>query len=87
MAGGLEPGCTTFSLCRELLDGIIIVEESLIKKAMSLLREHHQKMVEGAGALGLAGLIKDRARLAGKKVVLVASGGNIAPRVFEEVVR
>jgi len=87
VAGGLEPGCITFSLCRELLDGIIIVEESLIKKAMSLLREHHQKMVEGAGALPLAGLIKDRVRLAGKKVVLVASGGNIAPGVFEEAVR
>jgi len=87
VAGGLEPGCITFSLCRELLDGIILVEESLIKKAMSLLLEHHQKMVEGAGALPLAGLIKDRARLGGKKVALVASGGNISPEVFRKVVR
>jgi threonine dehydratase len=87
VAGGLEPGCITFSLCRELLDGLILVEEPLIKKAMSLILEHHQRMVEGAGALSLAGLMKDRARLAGKKVLLVASGGNIAPGVFEEAVR
>jgi threonine dehydratase len=87
VAGGLEPGCITFSLCRELLNGIILVEESLIKRAMSLLLEHHHKMVEGAGALSLAGLIKDRARLAGRKVALVASGGNISPEVFEKAVR
>ena len=87
VAGGLEPDCITFALCRELLDGIILVEEPLIKKAMSLLWEHHKKLVEGAGALSLAGLIKHRAQLAGKKVVLVASGGNIAPAVFEKAVR
>jgi threonine dehydratase len=87
VAGGLEPGCITFSLCRELLDGIILVEESLIKRAMSLLLEHHHKMVEGAGALSLAGLIKDWARLAGRKVALVVSGGNISPEVFEKAVR
>ena len=87
VAGGLEPGCITFSLCRELLDGIILVEESLIKAGMLLLLEHHQKMVEGAGALSLAGLIKDQARLGGKKVALVASGGNISPEVFRKVVR
>ena len=87
VAGGLEPGCITFSLCRELLDGIILAEEPLIKRAMSLLWELHQKRVEGAGALSLAGLMNDRARLTGKKVVLVASGGNIAPEVFEKAVR
>ena len=54
---------------------------------MSLLWKHHQKRVEGAGALSLAGLLNERARLAGKKVVLVASGGNIAPEVFEKAVR
>ncbi len=87
VAGGLEPGTITFPLCRELLDGIILVEEPLIKRAMRLLWEYHQRMVEGAGALALAGLIKDSSRLAGKKVAIVASGGNIAPEVFEKAVR
>lgn len=87
VAGGLEPGTITFPLCRELLDGIILVEEPLIKRAMRLLWEYHQRMVEGAGALALAGLMKDSGRLAGKKVAIVASGGNIAPEVFEKAVR
>jgi threonine dehydratase len=87
VAGGLEPGCITFSLCRELVEGIILVEEPLIKRAMSLLWQNHRKIVEGAGALPLAGLINGRAGLAGKKVVLVVSGGNVAPEVFEKAVK
>jgi threonine dehydratase len=87
VAGNLEPGCITFPLCRELLEGIILVEEGLIRKAMSLIWEHHRRVAEGAGALSLAGLLKDRARLGGKKVVLVVSGGNIGPKVFAEATR
>jgi threonine dehydratase len=87
VAGGLEPGCMTFPLCRDLIEGIIRVEERLIKRAMSLLNEHHEKMVEGAGALSLAGLFKDASGLAGKKIVLVVSGGNIAPGVFLKAAR
>jgi threonine dehydratase len=87
VAGGLEPGAITFPLCRELLDGMILVEETLIKRAMRLLWENHHRVVEGGGALGLAGLIKEPLRLAGKKVAVVASGGNIAPEVFEKAIR
>jgi threonine dehydratase len=87
VAGGLEPGSITFPLCRALVNGIILVEEPLIVEAMRLLLESHRKMVEGAGALPLAGLIKNRSRLNGKKVLLVVSGGNIAPEVFGKKVR
>jgi threonine dehydratase len=87
VAGGLEPGTITLPLCRELLDGMVVVEEPLIKRAMRLLWENHQRKVEGAGALALAGLLKDSGRHAGKKLVVVASGGNIAPDVFETAIK
>jgi threonine dehydratase len=86
VAGGIEPGSMTFPFCQELLDGIITVEESLIKEAMRLLYEKHQKMVEGAGALALAGLLKENALFLKSKVVLLVSGGNISLRAFEEAV-
>lgn len=86
VAGGIEPGSITFPLCRELLDRIILVEEPLIKKAMSLVLEHHQKMVEGAGALPLAGLLKEKSRFEGRRAVLVVSGGNIAASAFQDAV-
>jgi threonine dehydratase len=76
VAGGIEPGSITFPLCQELLNGIFLVEEELIKEAMVLLEETHHKIVEGAGALSLAGLMKERERFSGRRVVLVVSGGN-----------
>lgn len=82
VAGGIEPGSITFPLCQEFLERIILVAEPMIKKAMSLILEHHHRMVEGAGALALAGLLKERPRFVGKKLVLVVSGGNIAPGAF-----
>ncbi|MFZ2053335.1 MAG: pyridoxal-phosphate dependent enzyme [Candidatus Aminicenantales bacterium] len=87
VAGGIEPGAITFLLCRELLNRIILVEEPLLKRAMSLILEHHQRMVEGAGALSLAGLLEDRSRFQAKKTALVVSGGNIGARDFRDVVR
>lgn len=87
VAGGLEPGSITLPLCRILLSGLILVDEPLIKSAMRLLWKYHRRMIEGAGALSLAGLVKCRHQLAGREVVLVVSGGNIAPDLFEKVVR
>jgi threonine dehydratase len=86
VAGGIEPGSITFSLCQKLLEGIITVEEACIKKAMGLVYEKHHRMVEGAGALALAGLMSQGPLFQEKKVVLVVSGGNISPPSFLEAV-
>ncbi len=87
VAGGIEPGSITFPLCQELLARIILVEEPLIKEAMSLILENHQRMVEGAGALSLAGLLKERPRFSGMKTVLLISGGNIDSQIFRNALR
>ncbi|MGB7295805.1 MAG: threonine/serine dehydratase [Candidatus Aminicenantales bacterium] len=86
VAGGIEPGSITFPLCQELLDRIILVDEPLVKRAMSLILENHERMVEGAGALSCAGLLKEKARFQGRRTVLVISGGNIAASVFRDAV-
>ncbi len=86
VAGGIEPGSITFPLCQELLGRIILVEEHQIKRAMSLILELHKRMVEGAGALSLAGLLQEPQRFRAKKTVLVVSGGNIAPQAFRDAV-
>ncbi|MFH1437490.1 MAG: pyridoxal-phosphate dependent enzyme [Pseudomonadota bacterium] len=86
VAGGIEPGSITFDLCRRHVDGFVHVEERDIASAMALLFDEHGKMVEGAGALALAALMKekDKQRFRGRKVVLVVSGGNIPPEAFRE---
>jgi threonine dehydratase len=85
VAGGMEPGTVTFSLCQACVDGILTVSESGLKSALRRLYEVHAKVVEGAGALPLAGLIKARRRFQGRKAVLVVSGGNIAPDLFNKL--
>jgi threonine dehydratase len=42
--------------------------------------------VEGAGAVGLAALLRHRERFTGRKVGLVLSGGNIEPLVLAEII-
>lgn len=85
VAGGIEPGSLTFPLCRDLLDGIAVVPEALVPRAMALVHERHGRKVEGAGALPFAALLHEPSRWAGRTVVAVASGGNIAAARFREV--
>ena len=84
VAGGIEPGSITFDLCRRLVDGFVDVEERDIASAMAMLFDQHGKMVEGAGALALAALMKEKQLFQGRSVVLVVSGGNISPEAFRE---
>jgi len=85
VAGGIEPGSITFPLCRDLLDSIVCVPEQRIRQAMALVHACHGRMVEGAGALPLAALLEFPRTFAGRSVVAVVSGANIAPERFRAV--
>ncbi|MCX6571374.1 MAG: pyridoxal-phosphate dependent enzyme [Candidatus Aminicenantes bacterium] len=85
VAGGIEPGAITFPLCRDMVDFIEVVPESLIARSLALVREHHGRMVEGAGALPFAALLHSPAKWRDRTVVAVVSGGNIAPARFRAI--
>jgi threonine dehydratase len=87
LAGGIEPGSITFALCRAYLNGILTVGEGLIVRAMALLAEHHGRMVEGAGAVALAGFLAHAREFRGRRALCIVSGGNIASDKFLEIVR
>ena len=57
----------------------MLVSEEEIRDATRLMIEHTRNLVEPAGAAPLAAALKLRDRLAGMKVALVASGGNLSP--------
>ncbi|MEW5916398.1 MAG: threonine/serine dehydratase [Gemmatimonadota bacterium] len=67
----------TFPTLQEGLAGFVTVSEGEIAAALRLLLETTHSLVEGAGAAGLAGAIKLADTLAGKRVGVVISGGNI----------
>ncbi len=86
VAGGIEPGAITFPLCRDLVDGIAVVPERAIARALALVHERHDRMIEGAGALPLAALLHAPRRWEGRTVVAIVSGGNIAPERFQKII-
>jgi threonine dehydratase len=85
VAGGIEPGAVTFPLYRDFVERTLVVPESLIAAAMRLLYETHRRVIEGAGALPLAGLLGFPDLFRGREVLLVASGGNVGLERFVEV--
>ncbi|HEY2929945.1 threonine ammonia-lyase [Piscinibacter sp.] len=81
------PGALTLPLIRERVNDVLLVSEDDIEQAILMLLEIEKTVVEGAGAVGLAALLKHRARFAGRKVGLVLSGGNIEPLVLAEIIQ
>jgi len=86
VAGGIEPGAITFPLCRDLVDAIEVVPERLIARGLARIEATHGRIVEGAGALPIAALLQSPAKWAGRTVVAVVSGANIAPERFRAIV-
>ncbi len=64
---------------------IVTVSEAEIRRAMRILFADTHNVAEGAGAAALAAALKERARLAGKRIAVVQSGGNIDRALFAEV--
>jgi threonine dehydratase len=59
------------------LDDFVLVSEHELVEATRLMIDHTRNLVEAAGAAALAGALKLRERLHGRRVGLVCSGGNI----------
>ncbi|HEV2334643.1 MAG TPA: threonine dehydratase [Stellaceae bacterium] len=64
---------------------IVSVSEAEIRQAMRILFTDTHNVAEGAGAAPLAAALQERARLAGRRVAVVQSGGNIDRALLVEV--
>ena len=63
-----EPGELTSRILHELADDIVLVAERDLERAVAMLVGIEKTVVEGAGAAGLAAMLADPERFAGKKV-------------------
>jgi threonine dehydratase len=79
-------GVQTVPLVRRYADGIVLVSEEEIAEAILLLLEKEKTVAEGAGAVALAALLHERLPLAGQRVVVVVSGGNIDVNFLERII-
>jgi threonine dehydratase len=76
----------TFGALCEGLAGFVTVTDAEIADALRLLLATTHNLAEGAGAAGLAGLLKLRDDLAGMRVAVILSGANIDAATLKRVV-
>lgn len=71
----------TFSVCREFVDEIVLVDDDQLREAIRLLYYELKLAVEPAGAASTAAVLHPlRGRLDGQRVALVFCGANVAPQ-------
>lgn len=80
------PGKLPQAIIARLVDDLVLVDEGDIEQAIVMLLEVEKTLVEGAGAAGLAALLKYKERFQGKRVGLVLCGGNIDPLLLSAII-
>jgi threonine dehydratase len=80
-----QPGELTSRILKDLANEVMLVSELDLERAVAMLVGIEKTVVEGAGAAGLAALLANKARFAGKKVATVLCGGNIDTHLLANV--
>jgi len=79
-------GAYTFPVLRELVDEVVTVSDAELVEAMKFFAGRMKMLVEPTGCLGAAAAFSGRGNIAGKKVGIILSGGNVDLARFAELV-
>jgi threonine dehydratase len=82
-----RPADRTVAIARAHGATIRIVTDEAIARAIVLLLERHKLLAEAAGAAGVAAMLDGAGDLAGKRVGVIVSGGNIDPNLLGKVLQ
>jgi len=92
-AGGLcdalltpTPGALTFALNQPRLAGALKVSDEEVLRAMAFAFRWLKIVVEPGGCVALAAVLSRKLDLEGRTVMVIASGGNVDPEVFERAI-
>jgi threonine dehydratase len=72
-------------IMRRLLDDFVLVPDDELDAATLVMIEKTRNLVEAAGAAALAGALKIKDRLRGRRIALICTGGNISPAQLREL--
>ena len=81
------PGELTFSINQPRLAPGLVVSEAEVKRAMIFAFEHLKLVIEPGGAVGLAAILAQKIPTEGRNIAVIASGGNVDPALFAEILR
>jgi threonine dehydratase len=79
-------GAIPFALIRDRLAEVVTADDFEIGEAVLLMLERMKLLAEGAGATALAGALKIKRKLKGRRVVIVVSGGNIDINLLDRII-
>lgn len=79
------PGLLPIEILREHLDEVLLVGETDVENAVQLLAAQQKVVAEGAGATGVAALLRHPQRFQNRDVGVVICGGNIDRRMLSTV--
>jgi threonine dehydratase len=85
MACGVANSEAVEIICSQLAD-IVTVSDDEVAAAMRAVFDDTHNVAEGAGAAGVAAILKAKG-LSGKRVATILSGGNVDREVFASVLR
>ena len=83
LAGPVEKNSITISMVRRLVDQIVLVEEQQVAQAVRYAWEHYNEKLEGSAAAALAAVLNQA--LSERPAVVILSGGNIQPEIFQQL--
>jgi threonine dehydratase len=88
VAGGLEGGlgAECFKILKSRVDGIALISEKELKKAVCWLLEHHQYLIEPSAAVALASCLYGHLRPTGPTVI-VLSGRNVSYATLQALIK
>ncbi len=82
-----KPGEITFSINEKNLSGSLLVSDEEALKAMKYAYQYFKIILEPGGAVALASALFKKIDIVNKTVVVIASGGNVDPEIFEKALK
>lgn len=70
-------GDQTFAVIEELVDDVVLVTEEEIREALRLVLERMKIVIEPSSAVAVAAVLSGKLSIAGKRVGIILSGGNV----------
>jgi threonine dehydratase len=83
LAGGF--GRVPFELAGDLIDRVLVVPETDVRRSVAWLVRHEQLVAEGSGAIAIAPLLNGQLDAEGQRVVAVLTGRNIDASLLLEI--
>jgi len=86
LGGGIGLDNThTFSLTRELIDEVLLLDENTIRRGIVHAYEHERLVIEGAAAVGIAALLAGKLPAKSGPIVLIITGANIDMKLHRKI--